>query len=334
MKKRCSTPWARRLLTYISEADAWLTDFCRIYAADKLAGFVPLQKKWPRSRSAIGRNTRRPERRRRSSSIGLPLEMTESCTCDVSIKQIHIFSGQPFRVGCSGWSIPRQAAALFASSGSHLERYSQSFNSCEINSSFYRPHKKETWERWARSVPAGFRFSVKAPRTITHEAKLNCSSEVLSAFLEQIEFLRDKLGPVLIQLPPSLEFDHARARKFLSLLRGCFSGDVVWEPRHASWFEDQSNNLLKEFHIARVAADPACVPASTRPGGLASLAYFRLHGSPRRYFSTYSCESLNMLVAQMASLDAGARVWCIFDNTAFGAAIPNALELAAKLRKL
>ena len=65
---------------------------------------------------------------------------------------------------------------------------------CEINSSFYRPHKKETWERWARSVPAEFRFSVKAPRTITHEAKLNCSSEVLSAFLEQIEFLREKLG--------------------------------------------------------------------------------------------------------------------------------------------
>ena len=259
--------------------------------------------------------------------------MTESCTSDVSIKENRTFSRQPVRVGCAGWNIPRQAAGHFASRGSHLERYSQSFNSCEINSSFYRPHKKETWERWARSVPAGFRFSVKAPRTITHEAKLNCSSEVLSAFLEQIEFLREKLGPVLIQLPPSLGFDHARVRKFLSLLRGSFSGDVVWEPRHASWFEDQSNNLLKEFHIARVAADPACVPASARSGGLASLAYFRLHGSPRRYFSAYSSDSLNMLVAQLASLDARARVWCIFDNTALGAAIPNALEFAAKLRK-
>jgi uncharacterized protein YecE (DUF72 family) len=260
--------------------------------------------------------------------------MTVACTSDVSIKENRTFSRQPVRVGCAGWNIPRQAAARFASSGSHLERYAQVFNSCEINSSFYRPHKKETWEKWARTVPAEFRFSVKAPKTITHESKLNCSSEVLSAFLEQINCLHERLGPVLMQLPPSLEFDYARARNFLSLLRGSFSGDVVWEPRHSSWFDIQVDDLLMEFQIARVAADPACVHAATRPGGLASLAYFRLHGSPRRYFSAYSSDSLNTLVAQLASLDARARVWCIFDNTAFGAAIPNALELAAKLRKL
>jgi uncharacterized protein YecE (DUF72 family) len=261
------------------------------------------------------------------------MEMTGFCTSDVSIKESRTFFRQPVRVGCAGWNIPRDAIGQFASRGSHLERYSRSFNSCEINSSFYRPHKKETWERWARSVPAGFCFSVKAPRTITHEAKLNCSPEILSAFLEQIKYLREKLGPVLIQLPPSLEFDPTRARKFLSLLRKRFSGDVVWEPRHASWFDTQVDDLLKEFQIARVAADPACVPAAARSGGMASLAYFRLHGSPRRYFSAYSSDSLNMLVAQLASLDARASIWCIFDNTAFGAAIPNALELAAKLRK-
>jgi uncharacterized protein YecE (DUF72 family) len=257
--------------------------------------------------------------------------MTEPCISDVSIKERRIFLRQPVRVGCAGWSIPRLAATHFASRGSHLERYSQVFNSCEINSSFYRPHKKETWERWARSVPAEFRFSVKAPKAITHEAGLNCSSEILSAFLEQINCLHEKLGPVLIQLPPSLEFDYARARKFLALLRGSFSGDVVWEPRHGSWFDLHVDDLLMEYQIARVAADPACVPAAARPGGLASLAYFRLHGSPRRYFSAYSSDSLNMIVAQAASLGARVRVWCIFDNTAFGAAIPNALELAAKL---
>ena len=260
--------------------------------------------------------------------------MTDSRTSDVSVKESRTFSRKPVRVGCAGWNIPRQATGHFASRGSHLERYSQEFNCCEINSSFYRLHKKETWERWARSVPAGFRFSVKAPRTITHEAKLNCSSEVLSAFLQQIEFLREKLGPVLIQLPPSLEFDHARARKFLSLLRGRFSGDVVCEPRHASWFGDQSDNLLKEFHIARAAADPACVPDSTRPGGLASLAYFRLHGSPRKYYSAYPGEYLDTLAAQLASLVVGASAWCIFDNTASGSAVQNAFELTAKLRKL
>jgi len=252
----------------------------------------------------------------------------------VSIQGSPIFSREPVRVGCAGWNIPQQVAAHFGSTGTHLERYSQEFNCCEINSSFYRPHKKETWRRWACSVPAGFLFSVKAPKTITHEVRLNCGSKVLSAFFEQIDCLGEKLGPVLIQLPPSLEFDHDRARKFLALLRRNFSGDVVWEPRHASWFEDQSDNLLKEFHIARVAADPACVPASTRPGGLGSLAYFRLHGSPRRYFSAYSGDFLNALAAQLTSSVAGARAWCIFDNTASGSAVQNAFELTAKLQTL
>jgi uncharacterized protein YecE (DUF72 family) len=251
--------------------------------------------------------------------------MTESCTRDVLRQSV--------RVGCAGWNIPRQAATHFVSIGSHLERYSQTFNSCEINSSFYRPHKKETWERWARSVRAEFRFSVKAPKTITHEARLNCSSEVLSAFLQQIKFLHEKLGPVLIQLPPSLEFDRVRASRFLSLIRRSFSGDVVWEPRHGSWFDRQADDLLKEFEIARVAADPACVSAASRPGGLASLAYFRLHGSPRRYFSAYSGDFLNMMAENLASLGAGARVWCVFDNTASGAAISNALGLAARLKQ-
>ena len=107
-------------------------------------------------------------------------------------------------------------------------------------------------------MPADFRFSVKAPKAITHEARLNCGSEVFSAFLEQINSLHEKLGPVLIQLPPSLEFDYARARKFLALIRGSFSGDVVWEPRHGSWFDPQVDDLLMEYQIARVAADPAC----------------------------------------------------------------------------
>ena len=248
-------------------------------------------------------------------------------------KKVTFPRGHPFASGVQDGIFPDRALAI--SSPEEVTWSVTRKNSTLARSiHLFIVHKKETWGRWARSVPAGFRFSVKAPRTITHEAKLNCSSEVLSAFLEQIKFLREKLGPVLIQLPPSLEFDHTRARKFLSLLRGRFSGDVVWEPRHASWFEDQGDNLLKEFQIARVAADPACVPAATRPGGLASLAYFRLHGSPRRYFSAYSGDYLNMLAAQLASLVAGARAWCIFDNTASGSAVQNAFELTAELRKL
>ena len=242
-------------------------------------------------------------------------------------------SPEPVRIGCAGWNIPKRSSALFGLGASHLERYSRTFNSCEINSSFYRPHQQKTWERWASSVPAEFRFSVKAARTITHEAKLSCNSGVLSAFLQQVAFLHDNLGPVLIQLPPSLEFDFRRASRFLSMLRENYSGDVVWEPRHRSWFVDRVNDLLKDYHIARVAADPACVPAAGLPGGLPSLAYFRLHGAPRRYYSAYSANFLTKLSAQLVNLATRARVWCIFDNTASGSAIQNALALSTKFEQ-
>jgi uncharacterized protein YecE (DUF72 family) len=259
--------------------------------------------------------------------------MTGSHKSDLDVNKGLTASRARVRVGCAGWNIPRPVNASFVSQGTHLERYAQTFNSCEINSSFYRPHKPATWARWAASVPAGFQFSVKAPKSITHEAKLNCSSEVLSAFLQQIELLREKLGPLLFQLPPTLEFDHSGASKFLRLLRRSFSGDVVWEPRHSSWFDKSANDLLKEHHIARVAADPGCVPAASDPGGLSSVLYFRLHGSPRRYYSAYSQPLLKKLSSKLVQLSIQSRVWCIFDNTAAGFAIQNALQLNHNLKQ-
>jgi uncharacterized protein YecE (DUF72 family) len=242
-------------------------------------------------------------------------------------------NSQTIRIGCAGWNIPRESASNFVPEGSHLERYSQALNCCEINSSFYRPHKKETWERWARSVPAEFRFAVKLPKSITHEAKLRCGLEALSPFLAQIACLGEKVGPVLVQLPPSLEFDPSGARQFLALLRQSYSGYVVWEPRHATWFDEGANGLLREFQIARVAADPAFVPAAADPGGARGLSYFRLHGSPRRYYSSYDSEYLNRLTSRLNVAARNSRVWCIFDNTASGAAVQNALELKAKVLK-
>lgn len=241
-------------------------------------------------------------------------------------------SQQLVRVGCAGWSIPRDAATHFIFEGSHLERYSRVLNACEINSSFYRPHLNKTWERWASSVPAGFRFSVKAPRTITHEAKLKCTPEELIAFLRQISFLRDNLGPILVQLPPSLEFDCASVGRFFSLLRDNHQGNVVCEPRHRSWFCEPADELLKKFQVARVAADPACVPAAAVPGGYSNLAYFRLHGSPRLYYSAYTENFLSVLATKLTDLPSNTEAWCVFDNTAAGFAIQNALELNAKLR--
>ena len=238
---------------------------------------------------------------------------------------------QSVRIGCAGWSIPRDLAGEFPAGKSHLERYSHVFNCVEINSSFYREHKPSTWERWRESVPAGFQFSVKAPRAITHDANLKCEPEVLSRFLQQVRVLGEKLGRVLFQLPPSLEFSRETVLQFLTMLRQDFAGNVVWEPRHKSWFEDEATETLSGFGVARAAADPACVPSAGYPGAARELVYFRLHGSPRRYYSAYDESYLRRLAARLAKSAGTVRTWCVFDNTASGAAARNALELARQL---
>jgi uncharacterized protein YecE (DUF72 family) len=235
------------------------------------------------------------------------------------------------RVGCAGWNIPRDSKPDFPSGLSHLQSYAQRFNACEINSSFYRPHKSETWKRWAESVPEDFRFAVKAPRTITHESGLGCGPELLLPFLDQVNCLGEKLGPLLFQLPPRLEFDLNRATKFLCTLRESFFGEVVWEPRHPSWFAPEVESAWEEFRISRVAADPACIPAAAQPSGWDSPVYFRLHGSPRRYYSSYPEDFLDSLASELARLAMIGNAWCIFDNTASGSAIPNAVTLRARL---
>jgi uncharacterized protein YecE (DUF72 family) len=237
------------------------------------------------------------------------------------------------RVGCATWSIPPASAARFAGTGSHLQRYAQVLNCSEINSSFRRVHRAATWKRWASSVPPDFRFSVKMPRAITHDAKLKCSSEIVMEFVQQIQFLNGRLGPLLLQTPPSLEFESKYVSDFLLLLRECYSGDVVCEPRHSSWFTDGADKCLQDFLVARVAADPPCVPAAASPGGLRTLAYFRLHGSPRTYYSRYEKEFVKLLAQKAEKLAMSARVWCIFDNTASGCAIENAMELKAEIAK-
>ena len=238
------------------------------------------------------------------------------------------------RIGCAGWNIPRLAVAQFKPEGvTHLERYSRIFNCCEINSSFYRPHKYSTWERWSTSVPEDFRFSVKVPRTITHEAKLRCEPNDLTAFLKQVRFMGQKLGLLLVQLPPRCIFDYAIAARFFGLLRDRHDGDVALEARHATWFDVGADDLLKDFKIAGVAANPACVPAGEQPSGFEQVVYFRLHGSPRRYYSSYSVEFLKATARRIADLAREARSWCIFDNTAAGFATSNALQLNEEIGK-
>jgi uncharacterized protein YecE (DUF72 family) len=230
------------------------------------------------------------------------------------------------RIGTAAWSIPKEHAVPFPVAGSHLERYGAVLNAVEINSSFYRPHRTATYGRWAASVPEDFRFAVKVPKAITHERRLNDVGDLLDQFLSEVSGLGPKLGPLLVQLPPRLSFQPDVADRFLTGLRSRVEGSILCEPRHASWFTPEVEALLVELRIARVAADPAPAPGADEPGGWRGLSYYRLHGSPRIYYSAYSAEFL-AAIAEVLVRDAAAAVetWCIFDNTAAFAATGDAL---------
>jgi uncharacterized protein YecE (DUF72 family) len=226
-------------------------------------------------------------------------------------------------IGTAGWSIRSEHAVMFGAGMSHLQRYATRFNAVEINSSFYRPHRPATYARWAASVPEHFRFAVKMPRTITHEKRLLDIDEELARFAGEVSALGEKLGPVLIQLPPSFSFAPQAARVFFDDARTVLPGRLALEPRHATWFGAEADQLLREFRIARVAADPALGPEAAQPGGWDGFAYWRLHGSPRMYYSAYETLFLETLARALAP-----EAWCIFDNTALGAATTDALQTA------
>ncbi len=234
-------------------------------------------------------------------------------------------------LGTAGWSLPREQWPAFPTDGTHLQRYAGRFRAVEINSSFYRPHRPATYAKWAASVPAAFHFCVKVPKQITHEQRLIGCEALLERFLHECGHLEEKLGCLLVQLPPSLAFDSASACDFFDALRARYGGFVAIEPRHPSWLE--ADGLLQQAQIARVAADPAPFPEAAEPGGWRGLRYYRLHGSPRLYYSGYEAEHLDALAKRLVGEGGGADCWCIFDNTASGAATADALGLEDRFRQ-
>jgi len=232
------------------------------------------------------------------------------------------------RIGTAGWVIPRQSAEMVAGEGSHLERYARVMNCVEINSSFHRAHRPATWMKWAEAVPEDFRFAVKFPKTVTHEAKLTVPAAALDGFFAETAGLGKKLGVVLVQLPPSLALEDCPAAEFFEALRDRWQGAVALEPRHASWFGADAEELMQRHRVGRVAADPVRKGAvALQTGGWDRLAYFRLHGSPRMYYSAYGKEFLAEVARAVGSLAEGVEKWVIFDNTALGEAFGGAVEL-------
>jgi uncharacterized protein YecE (DUF72 family) len=234
-------------------------------------------------------------------------------------------------IGTAGWSVPRASAHRCAGEGTHLERYARVFPCAEINSSFHRPHSASTYAKWAAGTVPEFRFSVKAPRLITHDQKLRRARAPLERFFDEIAGLGKKRGPLLIQLPPSLEFRPRVANNFFTLLRDGYRYPIVCEPRHETWFSPSAEALLLRYKIARVAADPPPVDGADAPAGWPGVVYYRLHGSPRKYWSRYDAAYVARLADAIRGVPSNVDAWVIFDNTASGAAFENACDLQEEL---
>lgn len=248
---------------------------------------------------------------------------------------------QPVTIGIAGWALPRADADLFppASFGSNLARYAAVFDTVEINSSFYRPHRPETYARWADSVPASFRFAVKLPRSVTHEKRLQDMDADLDRFAAEAGALGEKLGWILVQTPPSLRFDPAAAAALFAGLGKRFGAEraaqsrrhlfLACEARHSSWFGGEATALLREMGVIRVIADP---PAG-EPGPFIATtdhaAYVRLHGSPQIYRSVYEPQRLAQVAAWLRKQSSNALV--IFDNTMSGTQVRQAAQLRQML---
>jgi len=232
-------------------------------------------------------------------------------------------------VGCAGWSLATPVQPHFPGEGSHLERYAGVLPAVEINSSFYRPHRPATYARWRDSVPPQFRFSLKLPREITHQQRLRDTGDLVDTFLDAAGNLGDRFGCLLVQMPPSLPFDAATAHGLFSHLRSRLRAGIACEPRHQSWFGPEAAALLERFQVARVIADPE-VALDPAPVQYQDIVYVRLHGSPVIYHSVYPDAFLRRNAAWLLEQHRlGRQVWCIFDNTASGAAVPNALATLA-----
>lgn len=243
---------------------------------------------------------------------------------------------QPVTIGIAGWALPSADADLFppASFGSNLARYAAVFDAVEINSSFYRPHRPDTYARWADSVPARFRFAVKLPKSVTHEKRLQDAGTELDRFAAEAGALREKLGWILVQTPPSLRFDQTAVAALFAGLGERFGTTALLacEARHGSWFNDEATALLRELGVIRVVADPPAGEPGPFIATRDNTAYVRLHGSPLIYRSIYEPERLAQVAAWLRGCrNQGGSSLLIFDNTMSGTQVRQAVQLRQML---
>lgn len=236
------------------------------------------------------------------------------------------------RIGTSGWSYPHWRGVLYpegAKAAEYLRLYARVFSTVELNASFYRMQRAETFRRQAEAVPEGFVFAVKAHRSITHEMRLEGVETKWQEFVANAAGLGEKLGPVLLQFPPSFRCRPDLLEAFLAGRPGG-SGEaprLAFEFRHASWFESGVLEMLRAHGAALVAADSSRYPQAPLEM-TAAFAYLRFHGPAELFASSYSDTQLREWARRIREWTAsGHDVYAYFNNDAGGCAVRNALRL-------
>lgn len=236
-----------------------------------------------------------------------------------------------FYVGTSGWHYRHWRGVFYPAELSPrqwLAYFCRFFPTAELNATFYRLPKPETFAAWAAGTPPEFVFSVKASRLITHYRRLAEAAEAVAAFYAHLEPLRPKAAAVLYQLPPSFACDLDRLESFLKQVPA--EPKPVFEFRHRSWFSPATYAVLEAAGAAFCITDLAgldCPAVAT--GG---LIYLRLHGQPRPYSGTYTDEQLDAWASELARLSEAAGLGLVyFNNDVGGHAVFDARRLMRRL---
>ncbi len=230
------------------------------------------------------------------------------------------------RIGTSGWNYPHWRGVFYPkglATSKWLTYYATYFDTVEVNATFYGTPKEKTLKKWYGETPSGFLFALKASRFITHVKRLRQVEEPLKRFYQVIAPLKEKIGPLLFQLPPSLKYDRALIADFLALLDPRYQTAI--EIRHASFHNDEFLGLLATHQVALCLSDTAGRYPSLLEAVTAPFVYVRLHGSRTLYRSCYTEEELRAWAQKIVSFNRPTYVY--FDNDSLGWAVPNALRL-------
>ena len=235
-------------------------------------------------------------------------------------------------IGTSGWHYMHWKGPFYPKDirpKDFLSYYVRCFSTAEINNSFYKLPEEKTLAAWHDAVPSHFIFSVKANRYITHMKKLKDPEESLSRFLDRVDTLGSKLGPILFQLPPNWNCNLNRLRAFLEALPKRYRS--VFEFRDPRWFVPEVYELLSQHQAALCIFD---LQQSVSPKELtANFVYIRLHGpSTKRYEGQYDIQTLAGWAGAFSTwARQGREIFCYFDNDQQGFAPQDANKLEEML---